>query len=135
MRKGNIRLFVCFALVFCLISISFSALAVGCTNNSDHDTSYAVPDGERVFKNYTFKDTKQHNANYKQYYHCDICGPYLGSWATYPAVAESHGSTYVSDQGHVSGKTSHRYQASCSKCGFVRTKTYTCPGNPCILPY
>lgn len=132
MRKRNIRLFVCFALVFCLISISFSALAVGC---SAHGTDYAIADGKPVLLNYTYKDTSSHNANYKQYYLCQICGPQLGSWATYPSVAESHGSTFVSDQGHVYGTTTHRYMAECEKCGYDRIKTFSCPGNPCRLPW
>jgi len=130
MRKGNIRLFVCFTLVFCLISISFSALAVSCT----HGTLYPKFEDED-FLVYTYKSTSQHNANYKYYYTCRICGPYLSGWVTYPSTAESHGATYVSDQGHVSGTTTHRYQANCSKCGYLRTKTYSCPGNPCRLPY
>jgi|GEM_PF-6294194 len=75
--------------------------------------------------------TTQHKVVVHHLRFCDICGE--EGLVEISSVLDTHKYTYHQNLGHGPAPNTHAYTERCI-CTRTVARTYTCSGNPCILP-
>ena len=65
---------------------------------------------------------------------CQICNQGVEVWDREDSLISNHTYSGYQDLGH-SASGIHRYQRSCTVCGYVQDVTLGCSGPPCVAPY
>lgn len=82
---------------------------------------------------YSAINNKQHTGFSNWRHVCQVCGEGVEGWDRDDKYLGNHTYTPYQDLGH-KGRV-HKYQRSCTVCGYVQDVTLNCSGSPCVAPY
>lgn len=134
MSKKISKVFTLLILVITMLSVTASAFALGCPNVTNHERRYESHVDTNII--YSSISNSTHTKKTVVYYICQMCGPYLGSYASRTTISESH-RLIGTNKGHVGNTKFHKWNDKCRLCSYDRTYNYSCPGatGACRTPY